>query len=50
MPGVRFRISCYPAPEIRNASTKRELTMMRGGMPAGHQHPQHVNAALARLA
>ena len=55
MPGV---FPDYPAPVVRNAGTERELTMMRWGMPppptfggpAGHQHPQHVVAALARLA
>jgi putative SOS response-associated peptidase YedK len=50
----------YPAPVIRNADAGSgwELAMMRWGMPppprtggaAGHQHPQHVIAALARLA
>jgi hypothetical protein len=55
MPGV---FPDYPAPVVRNAGDDRELTMMRWGMPppprtgsaAGHQHPQHVIAALARLA
>jgi putative SOS response-associated peptidase YedK len=30
MPGV---LRDYPAPVVRNASTERELTMMRWGMP-----------------
>ena len=53
MPGV---FPEYPAPVIRNAGGT-EMTMMRWGMPppprpgaAGHQHPQHVLTALARLA
>ena len=45
----------YPAPVIRNTATGTELVTMRWGMPpppraAGHQHPQHVVTALARLA
>ena len=47
----------YPAPVVRNAGAERELIMMRWGMPppphrrpARHQHPQHLIAALARLA
>ena len=54
MPGV---FPDYPAPVVRNVGTDRELAMMRWGMPApairrsaGHQHPQHVVAALAGLA
>ena len=38
MPGV---FPDYPAPVVRNAGTER-------GRAAGHQHPQHVIAALAR--
>jgi putative SOS response-associated peptidase YedK len=55
MPGV---FPDYPAPVVRNAGTERELVLMRWGMPppprtggpADHQYPQHVIAALARLA
>ena len=55
MPGV---FPDYPAPVIRNTGTGTEMILMRWGMPppaahrwaAGHQHPQHVIAALARLA
>jgi putative SOS response-associated peptidase YedK len=55
MPGV---FPDYPAPVVRNTDTGRELSMMRWGMPppprtggpAGHQRPQHVVTALARLA
>jgi putative SOS response-associated peptidase YedK len=56
MPGV---FPDYPAPVIRNTDTGTEMILMRWGMPppapahrwaAGHQHPQHVIAALARLA
>jgi putative SOS response-associated peptidase YedK len=55
MPGV---FPDYPAPVIRNTETGRELAMMRWGhaaaaahrRAAGHQHPQHIVAALARLA
>jgi putative SOS response-associated peptidase YedK len=53
MPGV---FPDFPAPVIRNAGEGCELTMMRGHAataphwrPAGHQHPQHVVAALAGL-
>ena len=54
MPGV---FPDYPAPVVRNAAIERELTLMRWGMPAaevrwsaGHQHSEHLVAALARLA
>jgi putative SOS response-associated peptidase YedK len=55
MPGV---FPDYPAPVVRNAGAERELVLMRWGMPpplrtgwaASDQHPQHVIAALARLA
>src|ERR1700758_2629976 len=54
MPGV---FPDYPAPVIRNTDTGTEMVTMRWGMPtaphgraAGHEHPQHVIAALARLA
>jgi putative SOS response-associated peptidase YedK len=54
MPGI---FPDYPAPVVRNTDTGRELTMMRWGMPppahrrpARDQYPQHVVAALARLA
>jgi putative SOS response-associated peptidase YedK len=55
MPGV---FPDYPAPVVRNVGADRELTMMRWGIApsaanrraAGHQHPQHVVAALAGLA
>jgi putative SOS response-associated peptidase YedK len=55
MPGV---FPDYPAPVVRNVGTDRELTIMRWGdaattevwRPAGHQHPEHVVTALARLA
>jgi putative SOS response-associated peptidase YedK len=55
MPGV---FPDYPAPVIRNGESGTELAMMRWGhaataahgWPAGHQHPQHIVAALARLA
>jgi putative SOS response-associated peptidase YedK len=55
MPGV---FPDYPAPVVRNAGTERELVMMPLGYapaasyrrPASHQHPQHLLAALARLA
>jgi len=55
MPGV---FPDYPAPVIRNTDAGTEMMTMRWGMPppprtgwaAGHQHPQHVIAALARLA
>jgi putative SOS response-associated peptidase YedK len=54
MPGV---FPDYPAPVVCNTETGRELSMMRWGMPpppkfggAGHQHPQHVIAALAHVA
>jgi putative SOS response-associated peptidase YedK len=53
MPGV---FPDYPAPVIRNTDTGTEIGTMRWGMPppprtaAGHQHPQHVVAALAWLA
>jgi putative SOS response-associated peptidase YedK len=47
----------YPAPVVRNAGSERELTMTPGDAAAteirraaGHQHPQHVVAALAGLA
>jgi len=46
----------YPAPVVRNAGTKRELVMMRWGMPppqharACHQYLQHLVSALAGLA
>jgi len=47
----------YPAPVIRNSGGELEMTMMRWGMPppprtgaTGHQYPQHIFAALARLA
>jgi hypothetical protein len=52
MPGV---FPDYPAQVIRNTGT--EMVTMRGhpatashGRAAGYQHPQHVVAALARLA
>lgn len=55
MPGV---FPDYPAPVIRSAGAERELTLMRWGVPSplrtggstGHKHPQHVLAALTRLA
>jgi putative SOS response-associated peptidase YedK len=55
MPGV---FPDYPAPVVRNTDAGTEMVTMRWGMPAatahrraaGHQHPQHVVAALARLA
>ena len=55
MPGV---FPDYPAPVIRNTDSGTEITLMRWGMPAtaedrrpaGHEHPQHLLAALARLA
>ena len=55
MPGV---FPDYPAPVIRNTDSGRELTHDAVGhaaaaaarRAAGHQHPQHVIAALARLA
>jgi len=59
MPGV---FPDYPAPVVRNAGQNtdgaRELIMMRWGMPPPprgasiprHQHPQHLFAALARMA
>ena len=54
MPGV---FPDYPAPVLRNTETGRELSMMRWGgtataprRAAGHQHPQRVITALARLA
>ncbi|WP_440144283.1 hypothetical protein [Bradyrhizobium canariense] len=55
MPGV---FPDYPAPVVRNASTGRELSMMRWACrrhraqagPADHQHPQYFIAALAGLA
>jgi hypothetical protein len=55
MPGV---FPDYPAPVVRNADDTRKLIMMRWGMPppprtggpVGHQYPQHLLAALARLA
>ena len=46
----------YPAPAVRNSGTKRELVMMRWGMPppqharACHQYLQHLVSALAGLA
>jgi hypothetical protein len=55
MPGV---LPDYPAPVVRNAGAERELAMMRWGMPPPpkfggppcHQYPEHLVAALARLA
>jgi putative SOS response-associated peptidase YedK len=56
MPGV---FPDYAAPVVRNAGAERELTMMRWGMPPplrarwrppGHEHPQCIVAAPARLA
>ena len=55
MPGV---FPDYPAPVVRNAGAERELTHDALGhaaaathrRPAGHQHPEHVVTALARLA
>jgi len=53
MPGV---FPDYPVPVVRNVGTDRELTMMRWGMPpqvrrrAGHQHQEHIVAALASQA
>jgi putative SOS response-associated peptidase YedK len=53
MPGV---FPDYPAPVIRNNDAGTEMVTMRWGSAtahrraAGHQHPQHVIAALARLA
>ncbi|MET4212365.1 putative SOS response-associated peptidase YedK [Bradyrhizobium sp. LA2.1] len=56
MPGV---FPDYPAPVIRDAGGgEREIVMMRWGhaatteqaRPARHQHPQHLVAALARMA
>ena len=54
MPGV---FPDYPAPVIRNTETARDDPDALGhaaatahGRAAGHQHPQHVIAALARLA
>jgi hypothetical protein len=55
MPGI---FPDYPAPVVRNSGGEREMTMMRWGHAAttahwwatGHEHPQHVLAALARLA
>ena len=51
MPGV---FPDYPAPVIRSVAAAEEMVLMRWGMPppiqdgraAGHQHPQHVVAAL----
>jgi putative SOS response-associated peptidase YedK len=51
MPGV---FPDYPAPIVRNASDGvRELMLARWGMPGPpqyHQHPQHGQSALARVA
>ena len=55
MPGV---FPDYPAPVIRNTDTGTRVDHDALGhaaatahwRPAGHQHPQHVVAALARLA
>ena len=55
MPGV---FPDYPAPVMRNTGTERELDHDALGYAAtaahrraaGHQHPQHLIAALARLA
>lgn len=55
MPGV---FPDYPAPVIRNAGDAEEMVLMRWACPpatqdrgaVGHQHPQFVLAALARLA
>jgi hypothetical protein len=52
MPGV---FPDFRAPVVRNTGDGRELTMMghaaaaAHGRATGHQHPQHVVAALARL-
>jgi putative SOS response-associated peptidase YedK len=47
----------YPAAVIRNTDAGTEMVTMRWGMPlaargrpAGHQHPQHLVAALAHMA
>jgi hypothetical protein len=55
MPGV---FPDYPAPVVRNTDAGTEMVTMRWGhavvtahrLAAGHQHPQHVFTALARLA
>jgi hypothetical protein len=55
MPGV---ISTTPAPVVRNTDARTEMVTIRCGMPfpplttgaAGQEHPQHILAALARLA
>jgi hypothetical protein len=52
MPGV---FPDYPAPVVRNAGAERELKLGDAAAaarrrPAGHQHPQHLFATLARLA
>jgi putative SOS response-associated peptidase YedK len=55
MPGV---FPDYPAPVVRNAGGARELTMVRWGhaapaagwRSAGHQHQEHLVAALAGVA
>jgi hypothetical protein len=58
LPAMPVVFPDYPAPVVRNAGAERELVLMRWGMPpplrtgwaASDQHPQHVIAALARLA
>jgi putative SOS response-associated peptidase YedK len=47
----------YPAPVVRDTGAEREMVLMRWGMPPpprtggppGHEHPQHVVAALAGM-
>src|SRR5882757_8210470 len=59
LPPMRGVFPEYAAPVVRNAGAERELTMMRWGMPPplrahwrppGHEHPQCIVAAPARLA